>query len=144
MWADIVKNLAEYPSAVLTIVDDGGYPFSFRCKPEPDASSQTLRLQLPEGLSVKPGSAGLLCHKHDELLFNMKSFGVSGTLEEDNRGWILRPRRFIPGASIKPLELLKMIRNGRKTTNRFLKKRGLKRPEVPWDEIRGLYREAKA
>jgi hypothetical protein len=93
MWADIVKYLAEYPSAVLTIVDDGGYPFSFRCKPEPDASSQTLRLQLPEGLSVKPGPAGILCHKHDELLFNMKSFGVSGTLEEDNRGWILRRAR---------------------------------------------------
>ena len=144
MWADIVKNLAEYPSAVLTIVDDGGYPFSFRCKPEPDASSQTLRLQLFDGVSVKPGPASLLCHKHDEWLFNMKSFGVSGTLEEDEQSWILRPRRFIPGISSKPLELLKMIRNGRKTTNNFLKKRGLKRQKIPWDEVKELYKEAKA
>ncbi len=139
MWADIEKNLSEYPSAVITIVDDRGYPFSFCCKPEPDASSQTLRLLLIEGVSVKPGPARLLCHKHDELMANMKSFGVSGTLEADNRGWILRPHRFIPGTSLKPLDLLKMIRNGRKGTNNYLRKRGLKRPKIPWNEIKELW-----
>ncbi len=143
MWADIVKNLAEYPSAVLSIVDEEGYPFSFRCKPEPDASSQTLRLQVPDGVSVKPGPASLLCHKHDELLSNMISFGVRGILDEDEQSWILRPRRFILGMSAKPMELLKMIRHGRNATNNYLRKRGLERPKIPWNEVRELYELAK-
>jgi len=144
MWNDIVKNIEEYPSAVLTLVDERGYPFSLRCTAKPESSSQTLRLQLPEGLSVKSGPARLLCHKHDELSWNLESFGVSGTLEEDNRGWILRPHRFIPGLGTKPLDLLKAIRNSRNATNNYLRKRGLKRPKIPWDEVKELYKEAKA
>ncbi len=143
MWNEIVKNIEEYPSAVLTLVDERGYPFSLRCTAKPESSSQTLRLQLPEGLNVKSGPAGLLCHKHDELSWNLESLGVSGTLEEDNRGWILRPHRFIPGLSTKPLDLLKAILNSRNATNDYLRKRGLKRPKISWNEIRESYELAK-
>ena len=143
MWDDVVNNLAEYRSAVLTGVDTSGYPFSVRCNPEPDASAQVLRVQLANGVGIQPGPAGLLCHKHDELLFNMKSFVVRGTLEGDEQGWILHNLRFIPGISAKPLDLLKMVRSGRRTTNRYLKRRGLSRPKIPWDEVRSLYKKAK-
>lgn len=143
MWDDIIKNLADFPSAVLTGVDVYGYPFSVRCKPEPDTTSKVLRVQIPDGTGIQLGPAGLLCHRHDELLWNPKSFIVLGTLEKDSKSWILRPRRFKLGASSKSWDMLKMISSGRRTAKRYLKKRGLPRPKIPWDETNALWAEAK-
>ena len=38
MWAEITKYLYEFESAVLSGLDEAGYPFSERCRPYPDAS----------------------------------------------------------------------------------------------------------
>jgi hypothetical protein len=142
MWDDIVKNLGKFPNAVLTVVDDAGYPFSVRCTPEPDISNQVLRLKLPSYFSIQPWQASLLCHSHDELLWNLKSFLVIGSLERDEKSWKLVPRRFVPGIGIGNffLGIIKMIRDGRRTAKRYLDKRGLSRPKVPWNEINDLYK----
>lgn len=142
MWDDIVKYLGEFPNAVLTAVDDAGYPLSVRCTPEPDISNQVMRLKLPSYSGFQIGSASLLCHSHDELLWNLKSFLVVGSLERDDKGWILVPRRFIPGIGIGNffLGLIKMTRDGRRTAKRYLDKRGLQRPKIPWNEINDLYK----
>ena len=100
MWDEIMKHLADFSSAVLTGVDQAGYPFSVRCKPEPDADEQVLRVQVPEYTNIQPGPAGLLCHKHDEQLWNLKSFILRGSLERGVNGWIFCPHRFTPGAGI--------------------------------------------
>ena len=34
MWDEIVGQLADFTTAVVTGVDDTGYPFSLRCKPD--------------------------------------------------------------------------------------------------------------
>jgi hypothetical protein len=144
MWDEIVRHLAGFPSAVLTAVDETGYPFSLRCTPAPDASTQTLRLHLPEGTGVRVGPAGLLCHRHDERLWNLKSFLVRGELAQDARGWVFRPRRFVPGAGIGGLiGLLRFVRMGRSRARRYLEKRGLPRPAVPWDRIHAVWEEVK-
>ena len=101
MWNELVKHLADYTSAVLTGRDATGYPFSIRCKPEPDTGAQVLRVIVPEYADLRPGSAGLLCHKHDEQLWNLNSFIVRGSLERDTLGWLFRPQQFIPGAGIE-------------------------------------------
>ena len=44
MWSEILKNGDTYGSAVLTVLAHDGYPFSVRCKPEPDRANKTLRL----------------------------------------------------------------------------------------------------
>ena len=144
MWDEIVAHLADFPTAVLTAVDETGYPFSVRCSPRPDPSTQVLRLDLQEGRRIRVGPAGLLCHRHDEQLWNLKSFFVSGDLERDARGWILHPRRFVPGAGIGGvIGLLRLVRAGRRRTRRYLEKRGLARPTVPWDRIHGVWRDVK-
>ena len=144
MWDDIVRHLADFPTAVLTAVDDTGYPFSVRCAPEPDDSTQTLRFRLPEDTAIRVGPAGLLCHRHDEQLWNLKSFWVRGSLERDARGWIFRPRRFVPGAGIGGLlGLLRFVRDGRRRSRRYLEKRGLARPTVPWDHIHAVWKDVK-
>jgi hypothetical protein len=142
MWDDIVKYLGEFPNAVLNVVDDTGYPFSVRCTPEPDSANQVLRIKLPTYSNIQFGPASLLCHGHDELMWNLKSFMITGSLERDNESWKLVPRRFIPGIGIGNffLGLIKMIRDGRKTTKRYLDKRGITRPKIPWKELQDLYK----
>jgi hypothetical protein len=144
LWDEIVKHLVDFSSAVLTGVDEAGYPFSVRCKPEPDNSAQVLRVQLPEDTCIQPGPAGLLCHTHDDWLWNLKNFIVRGTLEQDAQGWILRPQHFTPGAGIGGLlGMVKFLRSGRRVTKRYLDKRGLARPSIPWNKIHAVWAEVK-
>jgi hypothetical protein len=144
MWDEMVEQLADFSTAVVTGIDDTGYPYSLRCKPEPDRSTQTLRFHLPVGTGIRVGPASLLCHRHDEQLWNLKSFIVRGDLERDARDWVLRPRQFVPGAGIGGLMgLLRFIRSGRRRTRRYLEKRNLARPPVPWDRIHAMWNEVK-
>lgn len=144
MFSRIVKELGEFPNAVLTGLDPEGYPFSVRCRPESDAAAQVFRVQVPEGVPIRPGRAGLLCHKHDELLWHLRSFLVRGTLERGERGWALRPEEFVPGAGIGGvMSLVKWVLGARRDTKRYLAKRGLPRPTVPWDEINAIKEQAK-
>jgi hypothetical protein len=144
MWDEIVAHLAGFTTAVVTTVDDTGYPFSVRCRPEPDHATQRLRLRLPESAGIRIGPACLLCHRHDEQLWNLKSFCLRGELEQDASGWILHPHRFVPGAGIGGLiGLLRFVRTGRRRARRYYEKRGLARPNVAWDRIHAMWREVK-
>jgi hypothetical protein len=74
MWGEIIEHLADFPSAVLTGVDAEGYPFSIRCRPEPDGDTQVMWIRLPaNNTPIQPGPASLLYHKHDENLWNQKA-----------------------------------------------------------------------
>jgi hypothetical protein len=58
-WDDLVRSLARYPTAVLTVNDATGYPFSVRCVPEPDPARQVLKVTMPRIWTprrVRPGS----------------------------------------------------------------------------------------
>lgn len=144
MWLEIVKQLAAFPSAVLTGMDTAGYPFSIRCQPQPDPVTQVLRVSMPTGTNLEPGPAGLLCHKHDERLWNLKSFVVCGRLEQDDQGWFFRPQHLIPGMGMGGLMSgVRFVLNGRRNTRRYLEKRGLPRPQVPWDEVKAMLVQAK-
>lgn len=143
MWNDLVKNLSDYTSAVLTGIDETGYPFSMRCKPEPDGATRELRVQVPKSIGIQLGPACLLCHKHDELGWNVKSFNVFGILEQDDEGWILRPLRFTRGLASDLVGSLRFMRYGRRNAKRYLRRRGLPRPEIPWDKIRAGWAETR-
>lgn len=144
MWDDIVKHLVDFSNAVLTGVDEAGYPFSVRCKPEPDSGEQALHVQMPEYANIQPGPAGLLCHKHDEKLWNLKSFILRGSLEGSVHGWVFHPQRFTPGAGFGGLlGDVRFMLSGRRTAKRYLEKRGLERPNIPWDRVHALWTEVK-
>lgn len=144
MWPEIVSNLEKFSSAVLTGTDTEGYPFSIRCFPEVDHADQILRIRPPDDAPIQPGPAGLLCHFHDEGLWNLKSFLVRGSLEQNDGDWIFRPQKFIPGVGMGGLiGDMKAMWKTRGIVNRYLEKHGLPRPKVPWDEIKALRAEAK-
>ncbi len=144
MWDKTVQYLKMFSSAVLTGFDAQGYPFSLRCVPQADAERQVLRIPAAEGLPLEAGPAGLLCHSHDELLWNLKSFQVLGRLEREGSAWIFRPERLLPGQGMGgPLEMFKAMARSQEEARKYLAKRGLERPKVRWDEFHALRVEAK-
>jgi hypothetical protein len=144
MWDEITRHLYQFESAVVSGLDTAGYPFSMRCRPYADASgAEVLRIRLPADTPLRPGPASLLCHMHDENLWNLKSFLVRGVLVRDETGWSFEPSRFIPGASIGGLPArIRFFTGSRRKAGRYLKKRGFARPRVPWDEINAAKKEA--
>ena len=144
MWDKITTNLKKYDNAVLTGIDANGYPFSVRCIPQIDAYQ--LRVQLSPSTQMQSGQACLLCHRHNEFLWEMESFLLKGSLARDEHGWYFLPQRFIPGnAGAGKGAMIASIRwllNARRNTRRYLEKRHLPRPRIPWDEIKQLRTQA--
>ena len=146
MWPEITTHLYEFESAVLSGLDEDGYPFSVRCRPYPDASgAEVLRVWLPPGTLIRPGPASLLCHTHDENLWNLKGFLVRGVLFLDFGEWSFEPVRFVPGLGMGGLPgMIRFFVRSRRNARRYLEKRGLARPSIPWDEINAAKKEAFA
>lgn len=137
MWSDIARYAPRFASAVLTVVDADGFPSSRRCRPTLDPAQQLLRLDLPAGAPVMAGPASLLFHRHDERLWRLLSFLLLGDLVAMDGGWIFRPARFLPGMGIGGLRgYWRFVMQGRRTTREYLARRGLPRPQIPWDEMR--------
>jgi hypothetical protein len=144
MWPEIVKYLSQFPNAVLTGLDRDGYPFSLRCTPQVDETNQVLRIANTGGAPLQPGPAGLLCHSHNEQIWDLKSFQVLGRLEQTPEGWVFRPERFLPGNGITGMSgQMQFIFKSRAEAAKYLQKRGLPRPQVHWDEFKALRDEVK-
>ena len=135
MWPEITKGLALFPDAVLTALDAEGYPLSMRCQPREDTDARVLRV--PGGVDMRPGPASLLCHYHDENLWKLRAFLVRGRIEPADDGWVFHPEKFIPGGGMGgPLGDLRAVVEARRTARRYLAKRGLPRPVIPWNRIK--------
>jgi hypothetical protein len=144
MWTSLAQYLPKFRDGVLTGLDAEGSPFSLRCQPQPDPAARVLRLPLPEEAPLRPGPACLLFHKHDDRLWNLLSFVVRGTLERNGQEWILRPVHFVPGVGIGGLmSYVRFLVDGRRTTSRYLRRRGLARPRIPWREWQEVFGQAK-
>jgi hypothetical protein len=136
MWAEIVNKAATFQSGVISGIDAQGYPCSIRCLPIPDHSAQVLRFSVSAGIEVRPGQASLLCHSHNDELWDLKSLNVRGTLERDAQGWFLRPVAIIPEmAGTSPISMIRAVVQLRRTAANYLKKRNLTAPSIPWKEL---------
>lgn len=143
MWPEIARYLPKFDDAVLTGLDTAGHSFSVRCRPVPDPVSEMLRISIPDTVPLQSGPACLLFHKHDDNLWNLLSFVLRGSLECHGNTWIFVPEVFIPGVGIGGItSYLKFLIHGRRATNRYLRKRGLARPKIPWDEWQEVFDQA--
>jgi hypothetical protein len=145
MWADVRRHLQGFSSPVLTGVDADGYPFSIRCAPELDESKQVLRLSLPGWTGIRQGPASLLCHGHNQLLWDLRSFMVRGTLEPTGgETWLFRPTRFVPGIGLGgPVGMVRFALAKRRAARRYLERRGLPRPRIDWVQLKALQAGAR-
>jgi hypothetical protein len=79
VWDEIVRLLPDFENAVLTGLDNEGYPYSVRVRPQADPTRRAIGVPLPAHAPVQDGPASLLCHAHDEDLWNLRSFLVRGS-----------------------------------------------------------------
>jgi hypothetical protein len=143
-WARVMARLAEFSSAVLAGRDAQGYPYSVRCQPQPDHATRTLHVPELPGTLLQSGPASLLCHWHDERLWNQRSFLVRGMLMRSGAEWVFQPRQYIEGVGYGGLMgLVRFVVGARRNAASYLAKRGLPRPRIPWDEVIAAKRQAK-
>lgn len=139
MWTELVVQLPHYPSAVITMVDQAGYPLSIRCHPQIDDTAQVLRIALDPGIDETwAGPASILCHAHDERLWRMTNMLVRGTLERAPNAddtWLFRPLRVIRGQSRSPIYFVRTLVASRRAAQRYLALHGVSRPPIPWQRI---------
>lgn len=140
MWTEAARELATYPSAVLTSVDVDGYPFSVRIDSRRyDASTGEVDVVVPEALHPVPGPSNLLCHYHDDELWKLRFAHVRGVLEQRGDAWTFRTTSFTPPQS----GMFGFMRRLDATGRRYLAKRGLDRPSVNWAAIKEIQRRVK-
>lgn len=142
-WERLTSQLARYESAVLSGLDPDGYPYSIRCHPRPDIATHSLLLA-DVAAPLREGPASLLCHWHDERLWNQRSFVARGQLAHDEDGWRFTPTQLIPGIESNPLALGRFFMHARAVAAGYLAKRRLPRPVIPWTEINRIKHEAQA
>jgi hypothetical protein len=144
MWADVRRHLPGFPSPVLTGLDSDGYPFSIRCAPSLDEEQQVVRVSLPGWSRITPGPASLLCHGHNDLLWDLRSFMIRGTLEASGETWLFRPTRFVPGMGIGGLAgMVRFALVKRRAARRYLERRGISRPRIDWVQLKALQARAR-
>jgi hypothetical protein len=142
VWDEAARALQRYPEAVLTGVDADGYPFSVRVGTDryDRRTGDLVVTELPDAIVVAEGPANLLCHHHDEKLWNLSFLHVQGRLTNRDGGWVFTTTAFPNQKSGK----LALMRNLHATGTRYLARRGLARPDVNWTAIGEVARRAKA
>jgi len=130
----VLRELPSYASSVLSWPDENG-SMSARVLTTVDDKGQVV-LTGDEPLAVGPAS--LLSHSHNDKLAALRSFVARGRVEGHGDGWVFVPDRYVPGAAPTPGAALRMLRGARGSAARYLDKRGLARPAIPWDEYARL------
>jgi hypothetical protein len=131
-------GMTAFPSGVLGTTDADGAPRLLRVRIAGDGPGGTLTLGVPEVAAVRPGQVSLLVHGHDEKLWNLRSRLALGILAPGRGGWTFTPDRFVSVESSSPLQLVRTVRNIRRTAAAYLSRRGLSRPRIAWDEFAAL------
>ncbi|WP_262062778.1 pyridoxamine 5'-phosphate oxidase family protein [Streptomyces sp. STR69] len=135
-------QLAGFSSAVLAARDASGAPVLARTRPVP--TEDGFAVEVPADCAATAGPASLLVHRHDERLNHMHNALVRGTLKAVDDGWLLVPAKVVePMGTGRPTDAIRVLRDTRRATARYLERRGLARPRVRWDEFKALVASAK-
>jgi len=127
--------LTGYATTVLAARDSAGAPVLLRTTV---TGAEGGYLVAPADAPIVPGPASLLVHRHDEKLAALHNAVVRGSLARTGAGWLLTPERLIEPAGRGPGDALRTLRNCRASTRRYLDRRGLDRPGIPWQAYRAL------
>jgi hypothetical protein len=142
VWAEAAKWLGKFNEAVLTVLDSDGYPGSVRVDPRAyDPATGELSAALPDALRAVEGPANLMCHYHDEKMWNIKAIQIKGQIENRDGTWMFVSSTFKPPAK---LAFWSFVKGARASAQKYLDKRSLDRPAVNWAPIKEIQRRVKA
>jgi hypothetical protein len=141
VWAEAAQWLSKFEGAVLTAVDADGYPVSIRVTARDyDATNGTLPAAFPPALQVAEGPANVLAHSHDEKLWKLQMIQIKGRLERRGDGWVFQSTHFDAPSK---LAFFKFLRGNSVAAQKYLDKRGLKRPSINWAAVKEIQHRAK-
>jgi hypothetical protein len=142
MWNEAAGWLAKYPEVVVSALDVDGYPFSTRQSSERyDAATGVLPVALPEVIRPSGGAANLLCHSHDESLWNLSAVHVRGTLKRTGDTWVFVSSAFAPP---QRLALWHLSTRMRSASRRYRAQRPQQAADVNWTAIAQIWKEIRA
>jgi len=120
MSAEAAKWISKFSEGVVTALDSAGYPVSVRqTSLAYDAATGTIPVTIPEALDAVEGPASLLCHFHDEQLWNLSAIQLRGRVEKRSGQWVFVTTAFTPPS------MWQMVKNVRASTKKYLADRGL-------------------
>ncbi|GAA3219656.1 pyridoxamine 5'-phosphate oxidase family protein [Nonomuraea helvata] len=129
--------IARFPSAVLGAREASGAPLLVRTRPRATTDGFTITANTADG--IVPGKASLLVHRHDERLNAMHNALIRGELRADGDQWTLVPQKVVePVGSGRVSDAFRTLRTVRRSTARYLERRGLARPRVQWEQFQLL------
>jgi len=147
MWNKrLIACARTYPSAVLTVVEDSGYPRSVRCVVEFDDARELILFPVrPLDVVGRQGSACLLFHQHNADLSGQRELLIKGELREEAGKLFLRPGDFLTGSGRQdtdrmpyagsPLDIFRYMMLGRRKARVYLAKRGKPWTPRPWGKM---------
>jgi hypothetical protein len=144
VWSEAAKELAKFPEAVLTALDPAGYPVSVRqVAPRYDPATGEFTVRWPSDLPVAEGPATVLCHHHDENLWNIRQMRINGWLERRADEWVFSSTEFRRPPRSQLTVFWRMGRDMRRAGRRYLVRRGLEMPTVNFKALQALRRRAR-
>jgi hypothetical protein len=139
MWHLAAESLGRFPEAIITALSSDGYPISIRQRaPRYDGRTGEMPVLIPERVAVLPGPANVLCHYHNENLWDLQMLQINGRLERRDDSWIFVSTEFTPRPRGRLKSLWQMARAMRRSSRRYLATRGLARPQVNWTALKHL------
>jgi hypothetical protein len=136
-YAEVVRRLPTYRSAVLGVQRGDDLPSLRRVQVAVDAGARTFRLEDPTGEPLSAGPASLLLHRHNDRLWDLHNFVVLGELAHHDDGWVFVPTRFVRGSDgLDPVAVVRAVWQMRRSADRYLSRRKLDRPQIDWDEFK--------
>ena len=147
MWnKSLIACARTYPSGVLTVVEDSGYPLSVRCNVEFDDVRELILFPAPTPDVVgRQGLACLLFHRHNADMSGQCELLIKGELREEAGVLTLRPEKFLTGSGRQdtdrmpyagsPLDIMRYMILGRRKAREYLAKRGKPWSPRPWGKM---------
>lgn len=147
MWNEKLISCARtYPSGILAVVEDSGYPRSVRCVVEFDDLRELILFPTPP--PDMPGRQGLACllfHRYDAELGDQHELLIKGKLHEEAGVLTLSPGEFLTGSGRQdtdrmpvagsPLDIIRFMLLGRRKSREYLAKRGKPWSPRPWGKM---------
>ena len=147
MWNEkLIACARTYPSGVLTVIEDSGYPRSVRCVVEFDDARELILISIPSLEVVgRQGLACLLFHRHNADMSGQRELLIKGELHEEAGTLVLLPGDFLTGSGRQdtdrmpyagsPMDIIRYMMLGRRKAREYLAKRGKPWTPRPWGKM---------
>jgi hypothetical protein len=153
MWNERLAKLAtKYPTGIVSVADNEGYPASVRLTARLDTKRRVVTFPaLPAWAQGWRGKACLLFHRHNSRLEGLRQMVLKGELVEEDGAVVLRVTDFVtangrtntdemPHAS-HPIHMFQFFLLGRRRAREYERKRGEPWPPIDYAEIERILRE---